>query len=105
MNCHNDFENLMVNNIIPFHALHGNWKRLDGQNSGGNRKVFACFIFKGKRWKIHSDTHFDELINAYNDIINENDPFIIVSTRNGNNQCIELRNDLAKRPKHIYIYE
>jgi hypothetical protein len=104
MKCFDNFEQLMVNEIIPFQNKNSSWIRLDGQNSGGNRDVFACFYHNSKKWKIHSDTHFDELFKAYKDIIAGIDPFIETSTRRSNNLCLELRHGLASRPKHIYIY-
>lgn len=101
---YSSFEKLMIENVLPFSKLNNTWIRLDGQNSGGNRQVYAFFSYKGKIWKIHSDTHFEELIKAYTEIQNGNDPFIITSTRKANSECLELRPELVNNPKHIYIY-
>lgn len=104
MEYYSGFEKLIKENILPFRKLNSTWIRLDGQNSGGNRQVYAFFSYKGKIWKIHSDTHFEELLKAYKDIQNGNDPFIITTTRKVNNECLELKPELANSPKHIYIY-
>ena len=90
--------------VLPLAKNNPQWIRLDGQNSGGNRQVYAFFSYNGKIWKIHSDTHFEELIKAYKDIQKGNDPFIITFTREANSECLELRPELANNPKHIYIY-
>ena len=103
MSCYEDFDQLMLTNVIPFQNKNSSWIRLDGQSKGGNRKTYACFYYKGKKWKINSDTHFKELNKAHQDILEKNDPFIIIPTGK-NNACIELRSGLASRPKHIYIY-
>lgn len=57
------FQDLMINNIIPF-AQRTGWKRFDGA-SGGNRKVYATFHHEGKVWKIHSDSQIGIFLAVY----------------------------------------
>ena len=94
----------MQTEIIPFYKYGDIINiRLDGQLTGGNRKVFAYFDYNGSNWKIHSDTHLSELFKAYREIKKGNDPFKIKITNKGNT-CIELINNIASKPKHLYIY-
>lgn len=41
--------------------------RLDGQDSGGNRKVAGRFFFAGRQWKVHSDTHSEPVPLGWRD--------------------------------------
>lgn len=90
--------------IIPLTIKHPEWIRPDGQLSGGNRKHLARFNYKGKTWKIHSDSHISELMKAYKEIESGIDPFVTGKTSKSGNICLELNPEIASRPKHLYIY-
>ena len=97
-----NFEQLMTQLAIPFHRTHPDWIRLDGWTSGGNRTIFAQFYYQGKRWKIHSDTHFERLYEAYEIMQQGEDPFEIKPTRN-KGQCLDIKGRL-RGAKFLYIY-
>ena len=99
---YNSFGQLMTELTIPFHRTHPDWIRLDGWTSGGNRTIFAQFYYQGRRWKIHSDTHFDRLFEAYEIIQRGEDPFEIKPTRN-KGQCLDIKGRL-RGAKFLYIY-
>jgi len=103
MELFSDFDQVMNQKVIPLRKEKPNWIRLDGQIGVGNRKVFAFFKYKGKKWRIHSDTHFRMLYKAYKFIQAGKDPFLITKTA-GDNHCLILVPELAERPKFIYIY-
>lgn len=103
-----NFEQLMLIKILPAYQNNSSLERLDGNPSGGNRTIYAYFKDNDKvKWKIHSDTYFEELIKAYEDFQQGNNPFVILRTKRNKNDCLILRNDLVKvgEPKHIYIYK
>ncbi|HEV7503978.1 MAG TPA: hypothetical protein VGS07_03630 [Thermoanaerobaculia bacterium] len=43
----------------------GSQERLDGLESGGNRKVFGRFKHQGRAWKVHGDTRIERILRAY----------------------------------------
>ncbi len=103
MKTFSDFSQVMQQQVIPLRKEKPDWIRLDGLIGVGNRAVFAFFKYKGKKWRIHSDTHFRMLFKAYEYIQTGRDPFLIAKTA-GDNQCLVLVPELAERPKFIYIY-
>jgi hypothetical protein len=84
-------------------------RRLDGASTGGNRQVFAFFQYRGKTWRVHSDTHFEPLLIAYRAVQSDPtfDPFEERPTAQGGT-CLELVSELRQqqsgRHKHLYIY-
>ena len=99
---YNTFNCFMRSIVIPLKQKHPHDLRLDGQHSGGNRSVAGVFLYRGKRWKVHYDTHFAPLDQA-NDAWRNGDhhPFVKKPTPKGN-FCLELKSQ--PRPKHLYIY-
>lgn len=97
------FEELMENNIIPLHKNNSDWIRLDGRLEGGNRKIYALFMYESILWKIHSDTRFEPLEIAYEKFKDKKDPFNKNQTRGGN-LSLKLKDEL-KYKKHLYIYK
>lgn len=95
--------------ILPMQAANAQDKRLDGQPSGGNRDVVGRFWHRGRRWKVHADTHYRQLVAAYEAIRTGEmgDPFVEQPTKHG--RCLDLvpqlRVRLNDRNKHLYIYE
>ena len=99
---------LYLSLIIPAQNANPNHKRLDGRTSGGNRNIFDCFQHYGRTWKMHSDTHCEPLMLAYNLAINDGDPFIENTTKGGNTLLVlqpEVKNRQSSGCKHLYIYE
>lgn len=84
-------------------------RRLDLEWSGGNRAIFGRFLHHGRRWKVHSDTHFEPLEIAHRAVRQDPgaDPFDEEHTVSG--KCLvlvpALRARQAGRHKHLYIYE
>ncbi len=81
--------------------------RLDGMTTGGNRSVAGRFRHQGKTWKVHSDSHLEPLLLAYEAALTGRDPFVVGESRSG--QTLALVDDLQQRRKtrhkHLYIYE
>ena len=101
MKIYNSFISLYENKINLLIKDNPDWSRLDGRNSGGNREVFGKFKYKGKVWKINSDTHIKKLKIAYELFIKGELPFIEKRTKN-NTLTLELKNNEGY--KHLYIY-
>lgn len=101
MEIYKSFVLLFESKIHPLIKKNPDWKRLDGANTGGNRKVFGKFSYKGKTWKINSDTHIDKLKKIYNLFLKDVDPFIEKTTKN-NSLSLELKESVGF--KHLYIY-
>lgn len=80
-----------------------NQLRLDGRESGGNRQVIAYFQYKGSKWKIHGDSRIEPLKTAYQEYLNEHDPFEITKTSFGKDR-LTLKKDAPKGTKGMYIY-
>jgi len=74
------FVEMYESTVIPLQQKHPDWIRLDGARAGGNRKVFARFLYRGRRWKIHSDTHISKLTQVYQAFRNNEDPLEIALT-------------------------
>jgi hypothetical protein len=103
---YNDFTQLMDTVLLPQRSKNPTHIRLDGKDSGGNREVAGRFLHQGNVWKIHSDTHYEPLIIAYEAITKDAafDPFLEQPTTNGN--CLVLKHELRRSKfKHMYIYE
>src|SRR5688572_18038462 len=79
------FREFMKQLILPMQADHPEDTRLDGQPSGGNREVVARFSHGGRRWKVHADTHYRQLLVAYEALRDGEvrDPFVEGPTRHG----------------------
>ena len=105
---HQSFVDFMESTVVPARAANPTHRRLDGQSSGGNRAVFGEFRHRGKRWKVHADTHYEPLLVAYNAAKEGADPFVESSTQSG--LSLDLTDDLRaklseQRYKYVYIYE
>jgi hypothetical protein len=104
-----NFVEFMNGVVIPAQNASPDHIRLDGNTSGGNRTVFGCFQHYGRTWKVHSDTHYEPLILAYEATINDDsDPFVEDNTERGGSSLIlrsELRELQNSSYKHLYIYE
>ena len=100
-----NFETVIEELVIPLQKQHPDWLRLDGLLSTGNMTIFAKFIYKDRRWRINSDTHFSELLKAYRAIKNGEEPFEISKTLRSGRPCLQLKKNLASKPKHFFIYE
>lgn len=86
--------------------------RLDGNNSGGNRESAGEFQHHDKLWKVHSDTHYEPLLLAYDLMTKKmiDDPFVEKSTSTGKRTCLVLCDKVQRllskpRFKYLYIYE
>ncbi len=100
---YDSFQQLFINKVAPLKKENPDWLRVDGAVSGGNRGVFAYFMYAGKKWRINSDTHILQLEKAYQDLEQGNTPFQVKRSGDGR-ENLELRKELASHPKHLYIY-
>ena len=103
---HASFVDFVESKVLPHRDAHPDWIRLDGAQSGGNWEIFGRFERAGARWKVHSDSHFEPLLIAYEAARAGDDPFVEAATTRG--LRLDLRDDLAARVKsgfrHLYIY-
>jgi hypothetical protein len=106
------FRDFVEQRVLPAQSDNPEHIRLDGRTSGGNREIFAKFRHRGKLWKVHSDTHFEPLMLAYDAILTgeTSDPFDEVVTSRTGSVCLMLLSEIharMKRPrfKYLYIYE
>ncbi len=103
MKTHSTFEKMIKEQVLPLRKIYANSSRLDGHNGENGRKPFSYFKYKGKKWRVNSDTRIKELLKAYNFLLEGINPFIETKTRGGNS-CLVLKEEYANRPKHLYIY-
>jgi hypothetical protein len=95
--------------IGPLRASNPTHRRLDGNDTGGNRTPVGTFRHRGRTWKVHADSHFAPLEIAARALEEDgaSDPFVEEHTAAG--RCLVLRPDLRtqypSRHKHLYIYE
>jgi hypothetical protein len=79
MHVHASFADFINSAVIPHQAAHPEWKRLDGwdrepsKSQKGNRAIFAQFHHTGRTWRVHTDTRFAPLMDAY--MKQDGDPF------------------------------
>lgn len=102
------FRALMDQLIIPMRAANPHDKRLDGQPTGGNLEVTGYFWHLGRRWKVHADTHYLQLLVAYKALEagEVTDPFVERSRKRGTSLDLipMLSARTGERLKHMYIY-
>jgi hypothetical protein len=105
---YSSFRAFMEQLIVPMQASNPHDKRLDGQPSGGNREVVGYFWHDGRRWKVHADTHYRQLLIAYEALKSGQvqDPFVEHPTVRGTSLDLipALRSRSLEREKHLYIY-
>ncbi|HHB79937.1 MAG TPA: hypothetical protein ENK85_11950 [Saprospiraceae bacterium] len=100
---YSSFEEMVKKEIIPIRKNKSAGDRLDGHNGENGIKVFSYFEYNNKKWRVNSDTRFKEIFKAYDQFEKGLDPFVEGKTKGGN-PCLELKKDLANKPKHLYIY-
>jgi hypothetical protein len=105
---HRDFISFMRDCVLPHRAKHIGDIRLDGELSGGKRKAFGYFSYKGRDWKVDEDTHYEPLELAYKAFESDEDPFVESTTTTGKGRCLSLTGEIRElqqsRAKHLYIY-
>lgn len=105
---YDDFGAFMRLKVIPRNQEHPNHIRLDGERTGGKRRAFGFFRYKGREWKVDEDTHYKPLNLAYSAFEKGDDPFVESETTTGKGHCLSLpghlRNLQQSRAKYLYIY-
>ena len=98
-------------NFIDFFRqkiAHITTKRIDGNETRGNRKSAGTFLYNDKIWQVNQDSHIEELTKAFNTFIRNQDPFSESNTRKNKGTCLVLNPNLIEiqnsKAKHIYIY-
>lgn len=106
------FREFVEQRVLPAQQRNPHHVRLDGKTSGGNREVFGVFRYRGKVWKVHSDTHYEPLLLAYEALASGNTqtPFDEVMTSRSSSACLDLIPSIRQRMvkprfKYLYIYE
>ena len=90
----------LMKSVLLLRKNHPDWQRLDGNEKGGNRDVFATFRYSYKTWKIHSDTIIEKLLDAWKIAESGEKPFVISRTDKGTS-CLRLAEDDVDG---LYIY-
>jgi len=94
--------------VLPHRGKHTGDIRLDGELTGGKRKAFGYFSYKGRDWKVDEDTHYKPLELAYEALKSGEDPFVESTTSTGKGRCLSLTGKLRElqgsTAKHLYIY-
>ncbi len=103
-----DFPTFIRSSVLPRQKEKPNDIRLDGELTGGKRRSFGYFCYKGRVWKVDEDTRYEPLLLAFSAAEIGEDPFVVSDTASGKGQCLHLREELRKRQrsrsKHMYIY-
>jgi hypothetical protein len=96
MHVHASFGDFITAEVIPHQESHPEWKRLDGWDrdpskttQNGNRTIFAQFRHAGKMWKVHVDTKFAPLMEAYRK--QDGDPFVEDPTKKKQGTKLQTR--------------
>jgi hypothetical protein len=104
MHVHASFGDFINSAVIPHQAAHPEWKRLDGwdrepsKSQKGNRTIFAQFRHAGRTWKVHADTKFAPLMEAY--MKQDGDPFVEEPTNTKQGTKLQTR----PPSKWMFIY-
>jgi len=105
---HRDFVGFMQDCVLPHREKHTADIRLDGELTGGKRKAFGHFSYKGSDWKVDEDTHYEPLELAYEAFKSGEDPFVVSATSAGKGRCLLLTGKVRERQKstakYLYIY-
>jgi hypothetical protein len=101
---HASFADFINSAVIPHQAAHPEWERLDGwdrepsKSQKGNRAIFAKFRHAGRTWKVHADTRFAPLTEAYSK--QDGDPFVEEPTNTKQGTKLQTR----PPSKWMFIY-
>ena len=79
--------------------------RLDGREKGGSTKEFARFRYRYKYWRVHEDTHVEQLQRAYRLLQAGEEPFEIGVSKRGNKPCLTLKGAEEGEEKFFYAYQ
>lgn len=102
---HASFSDFINSAVIPHQAAHPEWERLDGwdrqqsKSQKGNPATFGHFRHAGRTWKVHADTRFSPLMEAY--LKQESDPFFEEPTKT--NQGTKLQTRPPSKWMFIYL--
>jgi hypothetical protein len=103
---HDSFEAWVEKEVRPLREKNPSWHRLDGEPSGGNRKVIGKFRHVGRVWEVHADTKFEPILRAYGAITTGGvqDPFTVQRAKV--RDCLDLlpRLKTPKQHKYFYVY-
>jgi hypothetical protein len=105
MHVHASFADFINSALIPHQAARPEWERLDGwdrepsKSQKGNRTIFARFRHAGRMWKVHADTRFAPLMEAY--MKQDGDPFVEEPTTS--NQGTKLQTRPPSECMFIYL--
>ena len=102
---HASFVDFIKSAVIPHQVAHPEWERLDGwdrepsKSQKGNWAIFAQFRHAGRTWKVHADTRFTPLMEAY--MKQDGDPFFEEPTNT--NQGTKLQTRPPSKCMFIYL--
>ncbi len=104
MHVYDSFADFINSAVIPHQAAHPEWKRLDGwdrepsKSQKGNPAIFAQFRHAGRTWRVHADTKFAPLMEAY--MKQDGDPFVEEPTNTKQDTKLQTR----PPSKWLFIY-
>ncbi|WP_158826714.1 hypothetical protein [Mucilaginibacter lacusdianchii] len=99
----NSFDEFYVYAVTDLKRKHPEYFRLDGRDKGASRKPFAYFQYREKWWKVDEDIWIEKLDKAYQFLLENQDPYIIASTKGGKNECLLIAGE-PKSKKMFYVY-
>ena len=100
------FEAFIRDRVRPLQLQHPDWKRLDGESTGGKIAPFAWFRLWNKTWRVNSDTWFQPLILA-DEALSVRAPeevFRVEKTKKTGGETLVLAPDLRGWSRHKYFY-
>ncbi len=105
---YSNFSQFMESVVLPLRAQNPDHLRLDGELTRGNWDVAGLFRHHSKVWKVHSDSHYEPLLLAYEAAKTSVDPFVEEPTKHGTSLVLhaDLRTTKTLRKfEYMYIYE
>jgi len=88
--------------VKPIKLKNPDFFRLDGRTTGGSRWPNAFFKYEVQLWKVDEDTRIDKLDEAYRQLTESQDPFLITSTAGNKNKCLLIKGEPI-RPRFFYV--
>ena len=96
-NTYESFEDLVRGESIESLPRNGN------RQLGSDGKAFAYFRYEGQKWRLNADSKVERIMQAYECLKPDRDPFIMTPTRTNKGTCLDLKEGMG--PKGFYAYE
>ncbi len=99
----NDFKTFYKKAVEPLKKQNIGIVRLDGKLKGDTRNTFAYFWYRDKKWRVKADTHIDRLKIAFDQLILNDDPFIIKPLRDHKSEILAIKGQQIRDSK-FYVF-